>query len=273
MTKRYANNENNETELNDDDYVKLKVELTSKGYKVIVSTSYKRYNGSYNIPFNAKYDLGNRWSVNWEGKEREPTLNDFLNRWETDFGITSSKAGNFIRPNTQQHKLRSMVDDNITVNTKLKDLVNVTFDWLNFKPNMTKITNINSLKLNVNVKYKTNTVVNLNKLFDSNDNEFSKMEWCLCNRGWVFCEFPKNMSYKITTSSKLIFNAFKNKDILKELKQICDSFGYIKYKDYKTLFRILTQDMLPIFENEYPKGILDAIYLISETMQIISTNI
>ena len=73
----------------------------------------------------------------------------------------------------------------------------------------------------------------------------------------------------------------KEKDKEKEIKMlgisnwksICNYFGLINYKDYKTLFRMLTTDLLNVFKDEYPKHLHESIDLISNTMYNLTNEI
>lgn len=136
--------------------------------------------------------------------------------------------------------------------------------------------------------YGSDTVIDLSILFGVNNvlknEELKKIKWCLQNRGWFLVKFPEEHSKQIVTSSDDIskelikyFNFMNHKSRKQtsknefKLENVSNSeFGFSNFKDYKSVFRLFTNDMLKLFKNDYQFYLYKDMKILSDIMDQIS---
>ena len=127
------------------------------------------------------------------------------------------------------------------------------------------------------IPYPIEIILNLQDLFDGDRKQYKLLKWCMQNRGWVLVQFPDKYIYDIHICSKLIGENLekymKTKGKGKQWKTICDNFGYANFKNYKSVLRVYTNEILKLFKTEYPKDIIDSIEKISNIMDEIASGI
>eukprot|EP01084_Bolivina_argentea_P028600 53133_1 len=240
-----------------------------------------------------KTQFGNTITV--YGLNENSTMVDIEKKLEVKHGSAWSKSGIRYRPPDGIDRSMWFNKWNNVANkdSKLKDL--------GIKPGSTVIWNTVYSKYKAGLsdtisdkiepnKYKPeietlgySKMVSLDKILNKNANELKLFGGLLSKRGWCLIKYPKQIKKIIDETCKNVYNAIKNKDksnddekkieIDSNWCQLLDGYGYINFKDYKQVLRVLTGNLMRKYKDKYPKIIAKDIMNISDVMDKLTLDI
>eukprot|EP01084_Bolivina_argentea_P009516 17767_1 len=206
------------------------------------------------------------------GLHENSTMLDIEKKLEIRHGSSMSKSGLSIEPpnginNSMWGTPKNMKLKNLGI--KPNDTIIWSTIYTKYKSNLS---NIVSNKINKAYIPSYKTKISLKNILNKDGKELELFSKLLSNRGWCLISFPKDIQKVIKYVTDKVYNAMKNKHECKndndekQWEQLFDGYGYMYFKDYKHVLRVVTGNIIKKYKNKYPKIISNDLENICDVM-------